>query len=63
MRLNEYLEKRLDSSAVSLDELRELLIRLMNYGVLVREDSQTSREMYDRFVRIEELAEIGRAHV
>lgn len=56
MRLNEYLEKRLDSSAVSLDELRELLIRLMNYGVLVREDSQTSREMYDRFVRIEELA-------
>lgn len=56
MRLNEYLEKRLDSSAVSLDELRELLIRLMNYGVLVREDSQTAREMYDRFVRVEELA-------
>lgn len=56
MRLNEYLEKRLDSSAVSLDELRELLIRLMNYGVLVREDSQTSREMYDRFVRVEALA-------
>lgn len=56
MRLSEYLETRLNSSAVSLDELRELLIRLMNYGVLVREDSQTSREMYDRFVRIEELA-------
>lgn len=56
MRLNEYLEKRLDSSAVSLDELRELLIRLMNYGVLVREDSQTACEMYDRFVRVEELA-------
>jgi hypothetical protein len=56
MRLTEYLERRLDSSAVSPDELRELLIRLMNYGVLVRGDSQTAREMYDRLVRVEALA-------
>ena len=55
MRLNDYLETRLEQSAVSLGELRELLIRLMNYGVLVREDSQTARELYDRFVRVEEL--------
>src|SRR5690349_9868893 len=27
----------------------------MNYGVLVREESQTTRELYDRFVRIEEI--------
>lgn len=55
MHLNDYLEGRLEASAVSLDELRELLIRLLNYGVLVRDESQTVRELYDRFVRIEEL--------
>ena len=56
MRLNEYLEQRLDSAAVSVEELRELLVRLLNYGVLVRDDSKTTRELYDRFVRVEELA-------
>jgi len=56
MHLNEYLEKRLDSSGVSLDELRELLVRLLNYGVLTRAESQTERELYDRYVRVEELA-------
>ena len=55
MHLNEYLEKRLDGSGVSLAELRELLIRLLNYGIVAREESQTERELYDRFVRIEEL--------
>ncbi|MET0498231.1 MAG: DUF4194 domain-containing protein [Steroidobacteraceae bacterium] len=55
MRLNEYLEQRLDSAAVSVEELRELLVRLMNYGVLVRDDSKTTRELYDRFIRVEEL--------
>ena len=57
MHLNDYVDKRLQSSGVSLDELRELLIRLLNYGVLARAQSQTERELYDRFVRIEELVE------
>lgn len=55
MRLKEHLEQRLESSAVSFAQLQELLIRLMNYGVLVRDESQTTRELYDRFVRIEEI--------
>jgi hypothetical protein len=55
MHLSDYLEKRLEPSGVSLDELRELLIRLLNYGVLARAQSQTERELYDRFVRIDEL--------
>lgn len=55
MRLDEYLEERLEPSGVSLDELRELLIRLLNYGVLARSQSQIERDLYDRFVRIEEL--------
>jgi hypothetical protein len=55
MRLNEYLEDRLESTGVPLEELRSLLIRLVNYGVLERSQSQTEREIYDRFVRVEEL--------
>ncbi|MEJ2424464.1 MAG: DUF4194 domain-containing protein [Candidatus Thiodiazotropha sp.] len=52
--LQDYLEQRLEPSAVSLNELRELLVRLLNYGILCRDESQTERELYDRFLRIEE---------
>ncbi|WP_331612504.1 DUF4194 domain-containing protein [Povalibacter sp.] len=41
---------------MSLDEFRELLIRLMNFGVVLRDESQVARDAYDRFVRVEELA-------
>lgn len=54
--LNQYLEQRLKPSGVSLDELRELLVRLLNYGILCREENQTERELYDRFLRVEEIA-------
>jgi hypothetical protein len=52
--LHNYLEQRLENSAVTLNELRELLVRLLNYGILSRDESQTERELYDRFLRIEE---------
>jgi hypothetical protein len=55
MQLNEHLRSRLEPLGVSLGELRELLIRLLNYGVLVRAESQTERELYDRYVRAEEV--------
>lgn len=55
MNLASYIEQRLEPSAVTLEQLQELLVRLLNYGVLVREDSQIVRELYDRFVRVEEL--------
>src|SRR3954470_22741318 len=55
MKLTEYMEERLEAANISLEEFRELAIRLLNYGVLVREESQTERELYDRFVRIEEI--------
>ena len=55
MQLNDYLENRLESAGVALEDFRSLLIRLVNYGVLERAQSQTEREVYDRFVRIEEL--------
>jgi hypothetical protein len=55
MPLGDYLEERLAPKGVSLEEFRGLLIRLVNYGVLERGESQTERDLYDRFVRVEEL--------
>jgi hypothetical protein len=55
MQLNDYLEQRLESAGVALEDFRSLLIRLVNYGVLERAQSQTEREIYDRFIRVEEL--------
>jgi hypothetical protein len=55
--LQDHLERRLEAAAVSYEQLRELLIRLLNYGVLVRDESQTTRELYDRFRRIESIVE------
>ena len=54
--LNQYLDQRLEASAISLDELRELMVRLLNYGIICRAENQTERELYDRFLRVEELA-------
>lgn len=55
MHLTEYLESRLQRSGLSIEALQELLIRLLHYGVLVRDESQVERELYDRFVRVEDL--------
>lgn len=55
MSLIDYVGKRLESSGVELEALKELLIRLLNYGVLAREESLIERELYDRFVRLEDL--------
>lgn len=53
---NDYLEQRLEPAAVSTDELRELLVRLLNYGIVCRDESQIERELYDRFLRAEDTA-------
>jgi hypothetical protein len=55
MQLADFIQGRLEATGISLDEFRALLIRLVNYGVLERAESQTEQELYDRFVRVEEL--------
>ncbi|HEX7116075.1 MAG TPA: DUF4194 domain-containing protein [Steroidobacter sp.] len=55
MHLTEYLESRLLRSGLSVESLQELLIRLLHYGVLIRDESQVERELYDRFVRVEDI--------
>jgi hypothetical protein len=55
MSLHDYLEEQLERSAVTLPEFQELLLRLLNYGVLMRDHNNIERELYDRYVRVEEL--------
>ena len=55
--LRDHLEERLDKAGVSLDEYRELCLRLLNYGVLGLDENQLERQLYDRYVRVPELVE------
>ncbi|WP_331352428.1 DUF4194 domain-containing protein [Cellvibrio sp. UBA7671] len=53
--LGSLLQEQLEKHNLSLDNWRELVQRLLDYGVLCRDDSQVEAELYDRFVRIHEL--------
>lgn len=55
--LSDYLEKALESECIDLGEFRELLVRLMNYGVLCRAESQIEQQLYDRYLRVAGLVE------
>ena len=48
------LEQRLVGQGVSITEYSELVIRLLDYGVLCRDESQIEQQLYDRFLRVEE---------
>lgn len=49
------LEKQLEKAGLTRNEYSELLIRLLDYGVLCRDESQTEQVLYDRYLRIESL--------
>ena len=49
--LSEELRDKLARENIGLDEFQELLIRLLNYGVLSRQESQTEQQLYDRYLR------------
>ncbi|MDO7674981.1 MAG: DUF4194 domain-containing protein [Reinekea forsetii] len=51
------LDRQLDQAGITRNEYSELLIRLLDYGVLCRDESQTEQLLYDRFVRIAEPVE------
>lgn len=53
--LSALLEEQLDKHNLNLDNWRELIQRLLDYGVLCRDDSQVEAELYDRFLRVHEL--------
>lgn len=55
--LSDTLSQQLASRDLSLQDWKLLLQRLLDYGVLCRDDSQVEAEFYDQFVRIEPLVD------
>ncbi len=49
------IEQQLQKENISLTEFQELLIRLLNYSILCREESLVEQQLYDRFLRITDL--------
>ena len=50
MKLTEQLQQNLAAKRFTLDEFSELLIRLLDYGVLSRDESQIETLLYNRYV-------------
>lgn len=51
------IEQLLEKEGVQLKEFSELVIRLMDYGVICRDESQIEQVLYDRYLRIEEIVQ------
>lgn len=49
------IEQLLEKEGIILKEFTELLIRLMDYGVICRDESQVEQTLYDRYLRIEPI--------
>ncbi len=50
--LSDEIKTKLAKNDVTFENFQELMIRLMNYGVLCRTESQTEQLLYDRYLRI-----------
>lgn len=51
------LEQQLAAQNLDLNDWRALIQRLLDYGVLCRDDSQVEAEFYDQFVRVQALVD------
>lgn len=51
------IQERLEGENVSLDGFQELLVRLLNYGILSRNESLVEQQLYDRYLRVVNLVE------
>jgi len=55
--LSDIISQRLDELNISQKEFSELLIRLLDYGVLNRDESQVEAILYDRFIQCADVVE------
>ncbi len=49
------IDKELEKEGLSQRDFSELLVRLLDYGVVCRDESQIEQQLYDRYLRLEEL--------
>ncbi len=45
----QFIEQKLEKQGLETRELSELLIRLLDYGVICRDESQIEQQLYDRY--------------
>lgn len=57
MLLENHIENALKASQITTQEFSELLIRLLDYGVITRDESQIEGQLYDRYLQCESLVE------
>ncbi|HEY7886013.1 MAG TPA: DUF4194 domain-containing protein, partial [Cellvibrionaceae bacterium] len=55
--LDNYLTEQLQPLNLSGEEFSEILIRLLDYGVLCRDENQTEAALYDRYLQCARLVE------
>ncbi|GLS27204.1 DUF4194 domain-containing protein [Marinibactrum halimedae] len=53
--LKEFYAPTLKSLSISEDRFRELLLRLLDYGILCRNENQTEQQYYDVYLRTQAL--------
>ena len=53
--ITDIIEQQLEKENISINDFRELVIRLLNYTVLCRQENQIEQQLYDRYLRISEL--------
>lgn len=53
----ELIAEKLKDSSITMDEFSELVIRLLDYGVINRDESLVETRLYDRYLQISELIE------
>lgn len=49
------IDKELEREGLSQRDFSELLVRLLDYGVICRDESQVEQQLYDRYLRLEEM--------
>ena len=55
--ISDLFAEQLEKKHYTQQEFSELLIRLLDYGVLCRDESQVEEQLYDRFLQLKNLIE------
>lgn len=55
--LSDAYQQKLAEENIAFEAFQELLVRLLNYGVLCRNESLIEQQLYDRYLRTEDLIE------
>lgn len=55
--IKDWLSDQLSKKSIAIEDFSELLIRLLDYGVICRDESLVEQKFYDRFVQCEDVIE------